>query len=88
MDPNEMPPISLRAQIEELEYELSMRRSVYARLDRAEPSGKSARDLHMARMEAAKATLEQLMARTNETQTDDGENTTARAPAVCTESQR
>jgi DNA-nicking Smr family endonuclease len=65
-DPNEMPPIPLRAQIEELEYELSMRRSVYARLDRAEPSGKSARDLHMARMQAAKETLEQLMARTNE----------------------
>jgi DNA-nicking Smr family endonuclease len=43
-----------------------MRRSVYARLDRAEPSGKSARDLHMARMEAAKETLEQLVARANE----------------------
>jgi hypothetical protein len=59
-------PIPLRAQIEEIEYELSMRRRVNARLDRADPSGKSARDLHMRRMEAAKETLEQLMARTNE----------------------
>jgi hypothetical protein len=67
----EMKPISLRAQIEELEYELSMRRSIYPRLDRAEPSGKSARDLHMARMEAVKETLERLMqGQTRET--DDG----------------
>jgi hypothetical protein len=81
-----MKPISLRAQIEELEYELSMRRSVYARLDRAEPSGKSARDLHMARMEAAKETLEQLMrGRTREI--DDKANATANAPAARTESQ-
>jgi hypothetical protein len=60
------PPIPLREQIEELEYELSMRRNVYARLDRAEPSGKIAREVHLARMEAAKRTLEQLMASMNE----------------------
>jgi hypothetical protein len=81
-----MQPVSLRAQIEELEYELSMRRSLYARLDRAEPRGKSARDLHMARMEAAKETLEQLMrGRTREI--DDGENAPASAPAARPESQ-
>lgn len=68
-----VPPISLQEQIEELEYELSIRRTFYARLDRAEPRGKSARDLHMARMEAAKKTLEQLM-RGQTKETDDGEN--------------
>jgi hypothetical protein len=72
----EMKSISLRDQIEELEYELSMRRAVYARLDRAEPRGKAAREEHMARMKAAKETLEQL-----------ARGRTASAPAANPESQ-
>jgi len=52
--------ISLAAQIEELDYEIAMRRDVYGRLDRTKPKGHALRAEHMRRMEAAKATLERL----------------------------
>ena len=49
--------ITLRAQIEELEYELAMRRDVYPRLVRRGKLRAGEAELHMRRMEAALNTL-------------------------------
>lgn len=50
--------VSLHAQIEELEYEIKMRRQVYPKLDYKEPRKASERALHLARMTAALRTLQ------------------------------
>ena len=52
------PKISLNQQIEEIERELTMRRSVYPRWVSAGKIRKGEADYQIARMEAVKATLE------------------------------
>ena len=52
--------ISLNQQIEEVEYELSQRASIYPRLNEREPRRRSERELHVNRMKAVKQTLEWL----------------------------
>ena len=52
--------ITLHAQLEELEYELNMRRDVYPRLVRRGKLRAGEAELHMRRMEAAWRTLKWL----------------------------
>lgn len=59
------PKISLNQQIEEIERELKMRRSVYPRWVSAGKLRRGEAEYQIARMEAAKATLEWM--RDNET---------------------
>ncbi|MBX3447532.1 MAG: hypothetical protein KF765_12330 [Parvibaculaceae bacterium] len=46
--------VSLRAMIEEVEYELGQRKAVYARIGAAHPKRKSELEFHMKRMEAVR----------------------------------
>jgi hypothetical protein len=48
---------SIDAQIEEVEFELSQRRNVYARIATTKPSQKSVNDMHEDRMRAVLWTL-------------------------------
>lgn len=57
-----MNEITLRAQIEEIDYELGQRKNVYARLVGAGKMRQSIADLHCARLRAARATLERVQA--------------------------
>jgi len=52
--------VSLRAMLEEVDYELGQRRRVYRRLDATDPRHRAHREMHMQRMEAVRETLEQL----------------------------
>ena len=58
--------ITLRAQIEEIEYELDKRREVYPRLVRRGKLRSGDAELHMQRMEAALKTLRWLHGLLNE----------------------
>lgn len=62
--------ISLRAQIEEVEYELGMRRKVYPGLVRRGKVRQGEADLHVERLEAVLKTLQWLQA--NETRVREG----------------
>lgn len=56
--------ISLRQQIEEIDYELGQRKAVYARIAASDPKRRSELEYHVLRLEAARDTL--LWLQTNE----------------------
>lgn len=49
--------VSIQAQLDEIDYELAQRKTVYARIAASNPSKAGENDLHVARMQAVRATL-------------------------------
>jgi hypothetical protein len=66
-----MSEVSLRQQLEEVEYELGMRRKVYPRLASSGKERESVLEYHTKRMEAVAATLRRLIEEEEDGRPDD-----------------